>query len=114
MSEETITLTIDGNQVTDIRGDSEDVFSRGYICPKGTTLGELHHDPDRLRAPLVRRGDEFVEVSWDEAFAEVERRLRPILESDGIDAVTTYIGKIREGRTVGRHHVPTARDRCAS
>ena len=53
-----------------IRGDREDVWSKGYLCPKGATLGHLHHDPDRLRAPVVRQADGTVrEVTWDEAFA---------------------------------------------
>jgi anaerobic selenocysteine-containing dehydrogenase len=75
-----------------VRGDEHDVWSRGFICPKGAVLGDLQHDPDRLRRPLVRRGDGFVEVSWDDAFAEVARRLEPIRASDGIEAVTAYIG----------------------
>ena len=45
-----------------IRGDRDDVWSKGYLCPKGTTLGHLHHDPDRLRAPMVRDGDQWREV----------------------------------------------------
>jgi len=58
-----------------IRGDQDDVFSHGFICPKGSTLKQLHEDPDRLRRPLIRRGDDpatarWEEVSWDEAFAE--------------------------------------------
>jgi anaerobic selenocysteine-containing dehydrogenase len=85
-------VTVKGGRVEKIRANQDDVWSRGYICPKGTTLGHLHHDPDRVRKPLVRRGDDFEEVSWEEAFAEAEQRLRPVLESDGIDAVTTYIG----------------------
>jgi anaerobic selenocysteine-containing dehydrogenase len=85
-------VSVEGGRVEKIRPYSEDVWSRGYVCPKGTALGHLHHDPDRLRAPLVRRGREFVQVGWDEAFAEAERRLRPVLASDGIDAVTAYIG----------------------
>ena len=64
-----------GDRVTRIRGDRDDVFSHGYICPKGSTLRQLHEDPDRLRTPLVRRDGELVEVTWDEAFAEVEQRL---------------------------------------
>lgn len=75
-----------------IEGNRSDVFSRGYLCPKGTALGALHDDPDRLRRPLVRRGDDHVEVSWDEAFAEVERRLQPIVEERGRDAVGVYFG----------------------
>jgi anaerobic selenocysteine-containing dehydrogenase len=85
-------ITVKGGRVDKTRPNKADVWSRGYICPKGTALGELHHDPDRLRAPLVRRGTTFHEVSWDEAFAEVERLLRSVIESHGIDAVTTYIG----------------------
>jgi anaerobic selenocysteine-containing dehydrogenase len=85
-------VTVAGGRVTRVRGDERDVWSRGFICPKGAVLGELQHDPDRLRRPLVRRGDGFVEVSWDDAFAEVARRLEPILASDGIGAVTAYIG----------------------
>jgi anaerobic selenocysteine-containing dehydrogenase len=83
---------VQAGSVTKIRANPNDVWSRGYICPKGTALGHLHHDPDRLRAPVVRRDDGFHEVSWEEAFLEVERRLRPILDHRGIEAVSTYIG----------------------
>ena len=81
-----------GEQVTEVRGDPDDVWSKGYLCPKGASLGQLHHDPDRLRAPMVREGDEWREVSWDEAFTRCEELLRPIIESYGIAAVTAYIG----------------------
>jgi anaerobic selenocysteine-containing dehydrogenase len=75
-----------------IRGDRDDVFSHGFICPKGSTLRQLHEDPDWLRRPMVKRDGGFVPVSWDEAFAEVERRLLPIIERLGRDAVGIYVG----------------------
>ena len=75
-----------------IRGDRDDVFSHGFICPKGSTLKQLHEDPNRLRTPLVRRHGELVAASWDEAFAEIERRLAPIIEHHGRDAVAVYLG----------------------
>ncbi|MET0519892.1 MAG: molybdopterin-dependent oxidoreductase [Burkholderiaceae bacterium] len=81
-----------GEQVTAIRGAEQDVFSRGYLCPKGVSLKDLHEDPDRLRRPLVKRDGVFVEASWDEALAEVERRLLPIVDAHGADAVATVIG----------------------
>jgi anaerobic selenocysteine-containing dehydrogenase len=74
------------------RGDREDVFSKGFICPKGGSLKALHEDPDRLRAPLMRKDGELVEVSWEEAFAEIERRLPPLLEEHGRNAVGVYLG----------------------
>jgi anaerobic selenocysteine-containing dehydrogenase len=85
-------IEVEGDKVTRIRGDRADVWSKGFLCPKGASLGQLHHDPDRLRAPLVKRGDEWVEVTWDEAFARCEELLRPIIEEHGIRAVTAYIG----------------------
>jgi anaerobic selenocysteine-containing dehydrogenase len=81
------------DRVTGIRGNPDDVFSAGHICPKGTTLGHLHDDPDRLRAPMIRTPDGgHRTVGWDEAFAEVERLLRPVLDTDGAKALTVYVG----------------------
>ena len=85
-------LEVEDGHVTRIRGDADDPFSKGFICPKGSTLGALHEDPDRLRRPLVRRDGAHVEVSWDEAFAEIERRLTALVSEHGTDAVAVYIG----------------------
>ena len=78
--------------VTRIRGDMKDVLSKGFICPKGSSLKHLHADPDRLRRPVVKRDGFFVEVSWDEAFATIEAGLLPIMEKHGRDAVGLYLG----------------------
>ena len=85
-------LTVEAGRVTKIRPNKADVWSQGHICPKGTALGDLHHDPDRLRKPMVRRDGEFHAVGWDEAFEEIERRLQSVIASHGMDAVTAYIG----------------------
>ena len=85
-------ITLEGERVKRIRGDRDDVFSHGYICPKGSTLKQLHEDPDWLRQPMVRRDGELVPVTWDEAFAEVERLLLPVLEAHGRDAAAIYLG----------------------
>ena len=85
-------LDLEDDRVVAVRGDTADVFSKGYICPKGAALGELHGDPDRLRTPLVKKGGAFVEVTWDEAFAEIARRLPPILAERGGNAVAMILG----------------------
>ncbi len=79
-------------RVSLIRPNRDDVWSKGYVCPKGTVLGHLHEDPDRLRAPMVRDGDTWTEVSWDDAFARCESLLRAVIDTHGKDALTTYIG----------------------
>jgi len=86
-------LTIEDGRVTRVRGDAQDVFSKGFICPKGASIAELHEDPDRLRAPLLRRpGGGFDEVSFDEAFAFVDERLRAIESAHGREAFGIYLG----------------------
>jgi anaerobic selenocysteine-containing dehydrogenase len=87
-----LSVTLDADRVVSVRGDADDVFSRGFICPKGASLGALHHDPDRLREPMVKRDGEWVTVTWDEAFAEIDARLRPIMAEHGRDAVAIYAG----------------------
>ncbi len=83
---------VEGDKAVLIRPDKDDVWSRGYICPKGTTLGHLHADPDRLREPMIRDGDHWREVSWDDAFARCEELLHGVLERHGKESVTAYIG----------------------
>ncbi len=85
-------VTTAGERVVSIRGAADDPFSHGYICPKGVSLKDLHEDPDRIRTPLVRRGGELQPASWEEAFAEIERRLPPLIAAHGRDAVAGSVG----------------------
>ena len=77
----------DDGKILGIRGDRDDPFSRGHLCPKAVALKDVYEDPDRLRHPVRRDGDRFVEVSWDEAFADIGKRLRAIRRVHGKDAV---------------------------
>ena len=45
-----LAITCEGRNVVDVRGDAEDHFSEGYICPKGTAIGDFDADPDKLTA----------------------------------------------------------------
>ncbi|HXQ63229.1 MAG TPA: molybdopterin-dependent oxidoreductase [Steroidobacteraceae bacterium] len=85
-------LSLDGDQILAVRGHAADVFSHGYICPKGVAVRDLHHDPDRLKTPLVKRGERFEPVSWTDAYAEVERLLTPLLARHGRQSVGVYLG----------------------
>lgn len=88
-----LNVHVRGDRVEKITPDRDDVWSKGHICPKGTTLGALHHDPDRLRRPVVKRPDgSFEEVSYAEAYARVDELLAPVIAEHGIEAVTAYVG----------------------
>ncbi|MEN9801299.1 MAG: hypothetical protein RLZ37_424 [Actinomycetota bacterium] len=81
-----------GEEVSRIRGDQADVFSHGFICPKGSALKQLHEDPDRLRKPMVKRDGRHVEIEWDEAWAEVAGRLQDVIERRGRESLGVYLG----------------------
>src|SRR5947209_8323533 len=73
-------VTLSGEEVVSVRGDRDDVFSHGFLCPKGVALKELHEDPDRIATPLIKDAEGvFRAASWDEAFALIDARLSPIL-----------------------------------
>lgn len=81
-----------GDEIVSIRGDEADPFSRGHICPKAVAIKDIHEDPNRVRAPLKRDGDEWREIGWEEAFALAGERLAAIASAHGDDAVGMYIG----------------------
>jgi anaerobic selenocysteine-containing dehydrogenase len=88
-----LAFEVDGKQITAVRGDGDDVFSKGYICPKGVAIGEIHHDPDRLRTPMRRNADGgFDPIGWDEAFDLVASQLADVGTRHGKDAVAFYWG----------------------
>ncbi|WP_116428716.1 molybdopterin-dependent oxidoreductase [Streptomyces spongiicola] len=82
----------DDDRVTGVRGDADDPFSKGYVCPKGASLGRIDEDPDRLRTPMIRTGDQWREATWDEAFRAVEKGLAGVVEDHGRQSVAAYFG----------------------
>ncbi|MDI6517852.1 molybdopterin-dependent oxidoreductase [Streptomyces coelicoflavus] len=87
-----LALTVDGSTVTAARGDRDDVFSRGFVCPKGAAFGAVDSDPDRLRTPLVRKDGVLREAGWEEAFDAVAAGVRPVVERYGPHAVGVVLG----------------------
>ncbi|MEU0134460.1 molybdopterin-dependent oxidoreductase [Streptomyces sp. NPDC006296] len=87
-----LTLTIEGTAVTGARGDRDDVFSQGFVCPKGASFGGLDADPDRLRTPLVRTGGVLREATWSEAFDLIAARIPALTGEHGKQAVGVFLG----------------------
>jgi anaerobic selenocysteine-containing dehydrogenase len=87
-----IQVEVAGGRAVRITGDPQDVISRGYICPKAAALLDIQDDPDRLRAPVMRSGEEFVEISWPRALALAADGLRRVQDRHGADALATYLG----------------------
>ena len=87
-----VLVEVDGQRIRAVRGDPDDPFSRGYICPKAAALADLQHDPERIRTPLVRAGSDWREVSWEEALDRAAGGLAGVRRRHGRDAVGLYYG----------------------
>lgn len=79
-------------QIRSIKGDPQDSFSRGHICPKAVALQDIQNDPDRIRQPMRRIGSDWQAIAWDEAFALAAERLSAIQAAHGQNAVAVYQG----------------------
>ncbi|MFF0594879.1 molybdopterin oxidoreductase family protein [Streptomyces antibioticus] len=101
-----LTLTLEGTTVTGARGDRDDVFSKGFICPKGASFAAVDGDPDRLRTPLVRRDGELREATWAEAFDAVAAGVRPLIERYGPHAVGVVLGNPNVHTVAGALYPP--------
>lgn len=91
-------------QVRSIRPDRENVWSRGHICPKGTTLGDLHHDPDRIRTPMIRTGASWAQAGWEEAFDHIRSGMAAVRGRHGQASIGAYTGNMSgKGFALARH-----------
>jgi anaerobic selenocysteine-containing dehydrogenase len=81
-----------GNEILSIKGDNNDPFSRGHICPKAVALQDFYNDKDRLKTPMKRTADGWQEISWEAALGEIASRFRGIQQEHGQDAVGVYLG----------------------
>ncbi|MFJ4372109.1 molybdopterin oxidoreductase family protein [Pseudomonas japonica] len=79
-------------RIASIKGDPQDSFSRGHICPKAVALQDIQNDPNRLRGPVMRAGEQWLPISWDEAFELAARKLHDIQQRHGQNAVAVYQG----------------------
>ncbi|PZN93934.1 MAG: oxidoreductase [Alphaproteobacteria bacterium] len=85
-----IVVETQGRTVLSIKGDPENPFSRGHICPKATAIADLESDPDRLRTPVKRVGEDWQPIGWDQAYAEIAARVATIRAAGGETAI--YVG----------------------
>lgn len=87
-----IVIETEGDKILSIRGDKQDHFSRGHICPKATAIQDLHEDPDRLTRPLKKVDGDWQEISWQEAFDTVADRIAGTQEHYGQNSVAFFAG----------------------
>jgi formate dehydrogenase alpha subunit len=68
-------------RITSRRNDSVD---EGFLCDRGRFGFAFVDHPDRLKQPLMRKGDEFTPVEWEEALKLTASKLKAV--KDGFDS----------------------------
>ncbi|MFO0598917.1 MAG: molybdopterin-dependent oxidoreductase [Myxococcaceae bacterium] len=87
-----IRVETEGPRVLSIRGDDDDPFSRGHICPKVTALQTIYEDPDRLRRPMRRVKNGWEPMAWDAALDFAAEGLHAVQERHGRNTLGLYLG----------------------
>jgi anaerobic selenocysteine-containing dehydrogenase len=84
---------VEAQRIVSVEPDDQDVFSKGYICPKGAAIASVYDDPDRLRTPVRRTpAGDFEPIEWEDALALTADRLNEIRKKHGPDAIGLYLG----------------------
>ncbi|MCB9680335.1 MAG: molybdopterin-dependent oxidoreductase [Alphaproteobacteria bacterium] len=85
-------VTVEDGRVTTVAPDREHVATRGFACVKGIKQARMYDTPDRLTQPLMRKDGALVPVSWDEALADIGRRVKALRADHGADSLAMYVG----------------------
>ncbi|MFT6904342.1 MAG: anaerobic selenocysteine-containing dehydrogenase [Oleiphilaceae bacterium] len=87
-----IAIQVEHNKIVSIKGDPDDPFSKGHICPKALALKDIQEDPDRLKQPLMKTKDGWKTISWNRAFDLVANKAKDIQKTHGKNALGAYFG----------------------
>lgn len=87
-----VEVSVENGRVVKIAPDRRNPHTWSDFCAKGRTAGQLVEHPRRITRPMRRVADHYVEATWDEAIADIARRMSVIIDADGPDAVASYTG----------------------
>ena len=79
-------------RIVQVRPNKEHVVSKGYACIKGTSVGHLHDDPDRINYPMKRVDGAWQRIGWDQALAEIGARVTALRSAHGDRCIGMYQG----------------------
>lgn len=80
-------LNVKDGKVIGVTSNETSVVNGRHLCVKGRFGTDYINSPDRITTPLIRKGDEFVEASWDEALDLVASKFMDIKQDYGNDSI---------------------------
>ncbi len=73
----TINVNSKGNRIINVGPKTEERINPKQICVRGKFVpGDIVHHPDRILNPLIRKGDKWIEASWEEAISYTAGKLK--------------------------------------
>jgi len=87
-----LNIYVEDGRIIKVRGDENYPPSKGYMCPKGAALKDLHNDPDFVRTPLIKENNSFRKATWEEAFSLIDEKFRDLRNTYGNDCLGAYLG----------------------
>ncbi len=87
-----LAVDVVGDTIVKVKGDFTHPLTKGYTCPKGRAMGQIHHQPGAITRPMMRKGGALTEVSWDEALDDIGTKLRRVIDRYGPHSVAMYFG----------------------
>ncbi len=83
-------VSVENNKIVKLEGDPEHPVTKGFICKKGRALVKRLYQPDRIKHPLIKKGNDFVKTSYDEVFDIIAQNLTAIKKEYGTKAILNY------------------------
>lgn len=87
-----IVIEHQNGEILSIKGDKDDPFSKGHICPKAVALQDIYNHPDRLKQPIQKTKNGWQEISWDDAYKITSDKIKDLQKQYGKDSIAFYQG----------------------
>ncbi len=62
-------------RVLKLEGNPESPINRGKTCGLGQAGVQAHYNPDRIREPMLRKGDQAENITWEKALSLINEKL---------------------------------------
>ena len=96
-------LVADSGNELRIAGNPLNPVSNGFLCFRGMNFGEVHYAPDRLRSPFLRKGSNWIKISFDEALDVLASNLQACKEKYGAESVVFYKGESLKHQEIAQY-----------
>ena len=83
-------VIVENNLIIKLEGDPDHPVTKGFVCKKGRALIQRLYHPERIKHPLIKKGNDFKRASYEEVFDIIAQNLTSIKNKYGTKAILNY------------------------